>query len=598
MRLSHYWRIIPLLAAAIAISPLACSTSSPPVNADNSKPADMTPGYFRDVTSESGVNMVYRNGEDAGRYAILESLGGGVAVFDYDGDGLPDLFFPGGGYFDGPDKRNVKGYPPKLYKNLGGMQFQDVTAEVGLNALADGEPWFYSHGVAVADYDRDGFPDLLMTGYGRVALWRNEAGRDGNRRFREVTKEAGLLGTHFWSSSAAFGDLDGDGLPDLYLCQYVNWSNENDPACGGYFPGIPRDVCPPKAYDSVPHSLYRNNGDGTFTDVTAAAGLRTDRPDRNYGKGLGVLFVDVDGDGKPDIYVANDTTDNFLYLNRSQPGQLQFEDKGDALGVHRDAKGIANGSMGVDAADYDGSGRPSLWMTNYENELHALYRNQFNNGRMFFTYATSAAGLAAIGPRFVGFGTAFLDVNLDGWEDIVINNGHVMQHHPKDFVKQPPILFLNTERDGRRYFVEDSAAAGPYFNNHHRGRGMAVGDLDNDGRPDLIFCNTNDPAALLRHEGFSDRNWLGIELLAKDHNDTTGARLTLDVDGRKLVRFALRGRSYLSHCDQRFLFGLGESGSPGRLTVEWPSGSPRIEHFDGLTPQKYHKLKQGTGITP
>jgi hypothetical protein len=177
---------------------------------------------YRDATAESGVDVTYRNGEDAGRYAILESLGGGVAVFDYDGDGRQDLFFPGGGFFDGPDKKKVSGYPPKLFRNLGDFKFEDATAAAGLATLADNQPWFYSHGAAVGDYDRDGSPDLLMTGYGRVALWHNEPGPGGVRRFREVTRAAGLLGPHFWSSSAAFGDLDGDGLPDLYMCQYVN----------------------------------------------------------------------------------------------------------------------------------------------------------------------------------------------------------------------------------------------------------------------------------------------------------------------------------------------------------------------------------------
>jgi hypothetical protein len=584
-----------LLALALVI-PLSCTLGDRKPDA-GPPAADEPPGFFHDMTTASGVDFTYRNGEDAGRYAIIESLGGGVAVFDYDGDGLPDLFFPGGGYFDGPDKKQVKGYPPKLYRNLGNWKFEDVTAAAGLADLADGQAWFYSHGAAVTDYDRDGFPDLLMTGYGRVALWHNEPGPNGTRRFREVTKEAGLLRPgHFWSSSAAFGDLDGDGFPDLYLCQYVDWSNANDPVCPGYYPGIPRDVCPPKQFGAVPHALYRNLGNGKFEDVTAAAGLRVSRPDKDYGKGLGVLFVDVDHDGKPDIYVANDTTKNLLFLNRSEPGRLRFEDRGDQFGVHVDDKGKANGSMGLDAADYDGSGRPSIWVTNYENELHALYRNQAaRDGRMYFTYSTSVAGLAVIGQRFVGFGTAFVDVDRDGWEDIVINNGHVMQHHPQDFVKQPPILFLNTDRNGQRFFVEDSAAGGPYFRASHRGRGLAVGDLDNDGGPDFVFCNLGSPVALLRNEAAPERHWLGVDLAPRGYGDPTGARLTLEAGGRKLVRFATRGRSYLSHSDTRLLFGLGDAGSPGRLTVEWRTGSPRVEHFDGLAADRYHRLEQGRG---
>src|SRR5438128_1853817 len=299
---------VPAILVALV---LGCSAND---NSPNVPPAETSTvaDIFLDRTPDSGIDFICRNGEEAGHYAILESLGGGVALFDYDGDGLLDIFLTGGGYFDGPDKKQIQGHPCKLYKNLGGWKFQDVTKEVGLDGIA-----FYTHGAAVADYDRDGWPDLLVTGYGRVALFHNEPDGAGGRRFREVTAAAGLLGSHFWSTSAAWGDLDGDGYPDLYLCQYVDWSNDKDPTCGGYYPGIPRDVCPPAQFASRPHALYRNRGDGTFENVAAAAGLRTDRADRDYGKGLGVLLVDVDRDGRADVYVANDTTDNFLYLNRS-----------------------------------------------------------------------------------------------------------------------------------------------------------------------------------------------------------------------------------------------------------------------------------------
>ena len=317
-----------------------------------------------------------------------------------------------------------------------------------------------------------------------MALFHNEPDEAGGRRFREVTKAAGLLGPHFWSTSAAWGDLDGDGYPDLYLCQYVDWSNDNDPTCPGYYPGILRDVCPPAKFAARPHALYRNRGDGTFEDVTAAAGLRTDRTDRDYGKGLGVLLVDVDLDGRADIYVANDTTDNFLYLNRSTPGQLRFEDRGLESGVARDGNGMPNGSMGLDAADYDGSGRPALWVTNYENEFHALYRNrEMSGGELHFTFATPAAGLSVVGREFVGFGTAFVDVDSDGWEDIVVSNGHVMRHSTKNNIAQRPLLFRNVPRSDGRGFVDARELAGGYFSTVHRGRGLAVADLDNDGRP-------------------------------------------------------------------------------------------------------------------
>jgi hypothetical protein len=550
--------------------------------------------WFRDVTDEAGVTAVYRNGEEADRYAILESLGGGVAVLDFDGDGRLDLFFPGGGRFDGPDQKQLRGLPPKLYRNLGGWKFQDVTA-AGLDRLADGREWFYTHGAAVGDYDRDGWPDLLVTGYGRVALFHNEPDGAGGRRFREVTAAAGLLGPDFWSTSAAWGDLDGDGYPDLYLCQYVDWSNDNDPACPGYYPGIPRDVCPPAKFASRPHALYRNRGDGTFEDVTAAAGLRTDRADRDYGKGLGVLLVDVDRDGRADIYVANDTTDNFLYLNRSTPGKPLFEERGAESGVARDGNGMPNGSMGVDAAEFDGTGRPALWVTNYENEFHALYRNLGGaGGRLHFTFATPAAGLAEVGRAFVGFGTAFVDVDSDGWEDLVVSNGHVMRHSTKNNIAQRPLLFRNVPRGNSRGFVDARGLAGGYFGADHRGRGLAVADLDNDGRPDLVFTHLNQPARVLRNVAPA-AHWLGVELAGRDRRDVVGARVTLAVGGMTRTRFLTAGRSYLSGLDPRRLFGLGTAASVGRLTVYWPSGEPRVEHWDGLPIDRYHRLEQGQG---
>jgi hypothetical protein len=531
---------------------------------------------FRDVTVESGVNFTYRNGEEANHYAILESLGGGVALIDYDRDGLLDIFLTGGGYFDGPDKKEIKGYSCRLYKNLGNWKFKDVTREVGLD-----KPLFYTHGCAVIDYDRDGWPDLLVTGWGRLALFHNEPvdprHPDRGRKFVEVTKKAGLTDTR-WSTSAAVADFDGDGWPDLYVCHYVNWSFANHPACPGYAGNAQRDVCPPKQFQALAHRLYRNNRDGTFTDVSAAAGLRKD------GKGLGVVAVDVNEDQKPDIYVANDTTDNFLYLNRSQPGRFRFDEVGLPSGVARSETGVADGSMGVAAADYDDSGRASLWVTNYENEMHGLYRNVGND---FFLFSTQVSGIAAIGKIYVGFGTAFLDVDLDGREDLVVANGHVIRHSPRRL--QRPVLLRN-EGGGR--FADITDRGGPYFRASHIGRGLAAGDLDNDGRPDLVISHVNSPVVLLRNEARSGHHWLGVELVGRDHRDVVGAKLVLEAGGRRQTRFATGGGSYLSSGDGRHLFGLGKAAKIDRLTVVWPSG--RTEQWDGsrLTVDRYHRLEE------
>jgi hypothetical protein len=553
--------------------------------------------------ADAGINFTYRNGEEAGHFAILESLGGGIALVDYDGDGLLDIFLTGGGYFDGPDKKEIRGHTCRLYRNLGGWKFQDVTKEAGLDSLAGGRPWFYTHGAAVADYDRDGWPDLLVTGYGRVALFHNEpadpADPKRGRRFVDVTDRAGLNRDHIWATSAAWGDLDGDGYPDLYICQYVNWGFHPpliNPPCAGYTTDVRRDVCPPAQFASLPHALYRNAagpGGRRFLDVSRAAGIRAaPRDDADYGKGLGVLMVDVNGDGRTDVYVANDTTDNFLYLNGSALGKLALRERGFALGVARDGGGIPNGSMGVDAADYNGTGRPSLWVTNYEGELHALYRNKETGPEPRFHYSTQVAGIAAIGQNFVGFGTAFLDVDGDGWEDLVISNGHVIRRPYRCGVRQKPVLLRN---QGNGRFADITPQGGGYFRSEHRGRGLVVGDLDNDGRPDLIVSHVNEPVTLLRNRSADGHHWLGVELAGREGRDVVGTRLTLEAGGRRFTRFAKGGGSYLSSGDRRHLFGLGAVEAVGTLTVEWPSGDPRVQHFDGLAVDHYYQIRQGEG---
>jgi RNA polymerase sigma factor (sigma-70 family) len=591
--------------------------SAPSDAAERDAPAkepDKDKEYFQDVTAESGINFTYRNGEEAGHYAILETLGGGVALIDYDGDGLLDIFITGGGYFDRTDKDywpdktkqpkgprpRIRGYPCRLYKNLGGFKFKDVTKEAGLDGIS-----FYTHGAAVADYDLDGWPDLLVTGYGRVALFHNVPDGKGGRRFVEVTEKVGLggqnagaLANHFWATSAAWADLDGDGYPDLYICQYVNWSWGNHPFCPGFGVGVTRDVCSPKRFDARPHALYWNNGRGKFVDITAEAGIRfpgTPREPKeydelkDYGKGTAVVIIDIDGDGRPDIFVANDTVENFLYVNQSKPGQLRFKEMGSAMGVARDDMGNPTGSMGVDTGDPFGIGRPSLWVTHYENEIHGLYRNDIAGGRSLFTFASRATGIQDLGLLNVGFGTAFIDLDNDGWEDLFIAHGHVIRHPGRSGLQQKPALLRNLGF-GRFGIVTDRG--GRYCRTVHRGRGVVIGDLDNDGRLDLVISHLNEPVVVLRNVVDSGNHWLGVHLGGKDQADVVGTRLTLEVGERKLTRFAKGGGSFLSSGDRRILFGLGKATKVGRLTVEWPSGSPRVQHFDNLAVDRYHRIVQ------
>jgi hypothetical protein len=313
---------------------------------------------------------------------------------------------------------------------------------------------------------------------------------------------------------------------------------------------------------------------------------------KDYGKGLGVLIADLDDDGRPDIYVANDTSGNFLYLNH---GKCRFEEIAADRGVAYDDAGTPTGSMGVDAADYNGAGTLSLFVTNYQNEVNALYRNR---GKGQFIFASRSAGIAAIERIYVGFGTGFLDFDLDGHEDIFISNGHVVHHPPPPVeVKQPPFLLRNNRQPGDKphevRFENVSARAGPYFQLPHLGRGAALGDLDNDGRIDIVLNPMNEPAALLRNRHDCGNHWLGVELVGRPYRDAVGARLELKVDGQTLLRTIKGGGSYLSSSDRRVVFGLGPRDKVGRLTVRWPSG--RIQKWEGLSADRYWKLREGMG---
>ncbi|MBX9579079.1 MAG: CRTAC1 family protein, partial [Gemmataceae bacterium] len=542
------------------------------------------PPLFEDVTPASGVSFSYRNGEETSPHlSILESLGGGLAVVDYDGDGLLDLFLVGGGHFGGPDKKTILGHPCKLYRNLGNFKFEDVTDKVGLGSLAGGAPWFYSHAAAVADYDRDGWPDLLVTGWGRVALFHNEPAQSGGRAFKDVSAAVGLDKGITWATSAAWADLDADGFPDLYVCQYVDWSFDNHPNCN--YDGKTPDVCPPKKFKGLPHKVYRN-ANGVFVDVTDLAGLH--KGGEGASKGLGVLALDVNGDGRPDIYVANDTVANFLYVNRSDKTQIKLAEVGMLSGTALDASASPNGSMGVDAGDPEETGKPAIWVTNYENELHALYRNMTPNpATPSFVYATQPTGIAAIGQKFVGWGTGFGDFDHDGWEDLFIANGHAIRFPTGTTRRQRPVLMQN--KGGK--FTDVSKRGGGYFAEQHLSRGVVLADLDNDGRQDLAVAHMNEPVSILKNVAPAGNHWVGVGLAGKDHADVVGARVVVEAGGRAQTRFAKGGGSYASSPDRRHVFGLAAADKVAKLTVYWPDGTK--QEWADVPADKYHVAVQG-----
>ena len=535
-----------LLVALVApgCKQTAVETDDPPADpaaADVSRPVSAA---FREVAKNAGIEFTYRNGHEAQQESILESLGGGVGMIDYDADGLVDILFPGGGYFSGTE---THGHPPGLFRNLGEWRFAEVTASSGLLGAAHQ----YSHGCTGGDFNKDGFIDVATTGYGAVHLWQNQ----GDGTFLEVHGSARLQ-DELWSSSAGWGDLNQDGNLDLYVTHYVDWSFQKHPYCQGPNPGE-REICSPKVYDGLPDAVYYSAGDGTFRDATSEVGLRSD------GKGLGVLLADVDVDGDLDIYVANDTTDNFLYLNS---GSERFEEVGILAGVARDEFGVPNGSMGVDLCDYNNDELPDLWCANYERESFALYRN---DGEAQFLHVSQAAAITALGGLFVGFGTAFFDFDRDGDEDVVVANGHVINFPSSAPIKQLPLLLENdAERFHRIRLGPDS-----YFEQPHVGRGLALADLDRDGDLDIAVSHTNEPVAVLANDTIPKGSWLRLRLIGRSSNrDAIGARAVLHASGGNQLRQIKGGGSYLSQSELSLDWGIPAGSQLHGVTIFWPSG--------------------------
>ena len=520
--------------------------------------------WFEDVTEASGVQFTYHNGRDSGHDWVVEAIGGGVAMIDYDQDGDLDLFFPGGGKIDG-DPPKASGLPGALYRNDGEWHFVDVTEEAGLKQAHD-----FSFGVAVGDIDRDGYPDLYLTCYPQGRLFRNN--RVGG--FEDITDAAGISFDGL-NTAAVFADYDRDGWVDLFATGYFQLQGVEDKTCGNRLQGI-RDLCGPWDFPAAPDRLFKNRGDSTFEDVTHEAGIES------HGKGLAVLAGDINDDGWVDFFVANDTSLNYLYLGGAK---LPLTETALTSGVATSDEGNPEGSMGVDLGDYDGDGLGDLWFTNYEGEDNALCRRRTDGT---FSRVTLMANLGS-GRSYVGFGTGLVDFDSDGWLDIFVSNGHVLYRTAVGTFAQLPLLYRN---QGGRDFCDISEQGGPYFGVRHPGRGVAIGDLDNDGAPDIVVVHQDEPVALLRNRSHV-KHWYRVELQAvQTEPSAVGARVSIEFQGRTLVRHIKVGSGYLSHSDHRVLLPA-EDDQPRRVTVFWPSG--KIESFQDISTGRTCRLIEGQG---
>jgi enediyne biosynthesis protein E4 len=534
---------------------------------------------FRQATAqETGIRWSHTNAHSDHRY-LPETIPPGVAIFDYNNDGWMDILLinTGESEFFHPKAPLY----PALYRNNRNGTFTDVTAEAGLTAN------IFGMGIAVADYDGDGYEDILLTGYGKCMLYHN----NGNGTFTDVTAGSGINPTG-WSTGAVWFDYNNDGKLDLFVAQFVDYSSlkscGSENAYGGKVEGGPRAqiyYCIPRMFDPMPSHLYRNDGGGHFTDVSKATGILD-----SLGKGFGVVATDINNDGYLDLFQANDTIPNFLFVNR---GGKKFEEIGLAAGVGYSEDGLARSGMGVDAADFDQDGRQDLFVANVDQETFSIYHN---NGDESFTDLSRSNGIAGPTRLLSGWGLRFLDYDNDGLVDLILANGH-----PDDLVGKrmggvtylEPLLLFHNEGHGR--MVDVSRSSGDVFGGKYAARGLAVGDLNNDGYPDVVVGINGGSPLVLYNNAESKNHWIGLRLGTQANQTAIGATIKWSVDGMVRSRLKTAGGSFLSSHDPREVIGLGKAAKLDWVEIHWPMPSTRVDRFTSLPMDQYVTLIEGTG---
>jgi enediyne biosynthesis protein E4 len=523
---------------------------------------------------KSGISWRHVNGRSPQAY-LPETTGAGCAFLDYDNDGWMDIYLVNSGrcdfYNPNPPLRNA------LYRNNRDGTFTDVTEKAGVPGGG------YGMGAAVGDYDNDGFADLYVTQYGRSILYHN----NGDGTFTDVTDKAGVAAPG-WGTSAVWFDYDNDGRLDLFVCRFVDFRKENNRFCGNPETGE-RYYCIPTVYDPMPSWLFHNNGDGTFSDVSRPSGIAA-----LAGKAWGVVATDVDKDGRMDLFVANDTTANFLLMNR---GHGRFEDAALAAGVAYDEMGQARSGMGVDSADFDQDGWLDLFVADIDHQKYSLYHNNHNGT---FDDVAGSNGIGARTFLLSGWGLKFFDFDNDGNLDLILANGHPDDHIHERFADvsydEPLLLFRNRGGSFQHVFEDVSTQAGAVFQQKFAARGLAIGDFDNDGAVDVLIAVNNDAPVLLRNAAASANHWLGVQLVGKRANrDAIGAQITYHADDLKRTIYKVGGGSFLASHDPRVVLGLGPRAKIDWVEVVWPQPSGLRERFTGLPVDRYIVLHEGTG---